>query len=141
MFVQTTISLLSKGNPELGVKLYLHTALAADATYCSQEDSGPDDGFQQIVSELFAQAFQLHEEEIDGTVAQQRCIVNMIGALLACQSLQSGDYEAFITKAAQYAAKLMKKQNQCQMVALCSHLFYAADHVVRTVGVSYSTNC
>ena len=37
------------------------------------------------------------------------------------------DYDALITKTTQYAAKLLKKPDQCKMVALCSHLFYRGD--------------
>jgi len=129
LFVQTTIQMLSKGNPELGVKLYLHTALAADSMLNAHEEQPPVDGSKQIVAELLSQAFLLHEEEAADSSAQQRCIVNMVGTLLACQSVSSGDYEIFITKAAQYAAKLPKKQDQCRMVALCSHLFYPVGKV------------
>jgi len=117
--------MLSKGNPELGVKLYLQTSLAADNMFNTDEDSAAKDIFQKIVCELLTQAFSLYEEEISDSKAQQRCIVNMVGNLLACQSVSNRDYENFITKAAQYAAKLTKKQDQCEMVALCSHLFYS----------------
>ena len=71
------------------------------------------------------QAYSLHDEDVNDGKAQQRCIVNMVGTLLSCQSLAAKDFENFITKTAQYAAKLTKKQDQCQMVALCSHLFYS----------------
>lgn len=127
LFVQTTIQMLSKINSELAVKLYLHTAMAADNMLNGQEEK---QAVHQIVAELLSQAFLLHEEEVTDASIQQRCIVNMVGTLLACQSVSIVDYEKFITKAAQFAAKLLKKQDQCRMVALCSHLFYPVEKLV-----------
>jgi hypothetical protein len=95
---------------------------------------------EQIVGELLSQAFLLHAEEIDDSTVQQRCIVNMVGTLLACQSVAASDYEKFITKTAQYAAKLLKKQDQCRMVALCAHLFYPVGKVVSSLILTHASS-
>merc|ERR1712157_434772 len=50
-------------------------------------------------------------------------ITSMVGTLLQCGSFLKDDYDALITKTTQYAAKLLKKPDQCRMVLLCSHLF------------------
>lgn len=52
-------------------------------------------------------------------------MVSMAGTLLSCQGFDPADYDALATKTAQYAAKLLKKPDQCRMVTLCSHLFWA----------------
>jgi vacuolar protein sorting-associated protein 35 len=52
----------------------------------------------------------------------------MVGTLLALRSISKEDYESLITKTAQFSAKVMKKPDQCQLVALCAHLFYPASH-------------
>merc|ERR1712127_155823 len=49
---------------------------------------------------------------------------------LECTTFEKAEYEALITKTVQYAAKLLKKPDQCRMVCLCSRLFY----VVRKEG-------
>lgn len=116
--------MLSKEYPELGVKLLLHTSVAADTMLNNCLEFDHDNDLRPVLGELLTQAFALHDEEITDSKVQHRCIVNMVGALLACQSLSGSDYEHFITKTAQYAAKVTKKQDQCGMVALCSHLFY-----------------
>jgi vacuolar protein sorting-associated protein 35 len=123
--------MIAKANAELGIKLYLHTALAADnyAALCHQAEFGP------ITYELLSQGFILYEEEIGDTKQQSRNIKPMIGTLLACQSLTKAEYENFTPKAAQYSAKLLKKSDQCQMVALCAHLFYRTGEGVR---ISYA---
>jgi hypothetical protein len=116
--------MLSKRNPELGVKLLLHTSTAADNIFNNSLDFDHENALRPVLGELLTQAFALHDEEITDNKVQRRCVVNMVGALLACESLSGRDYEHFITKTAQYAAKATKKQDQCEMVALCSHLFY-----------------
>lgn len=55
---------------------------------------------------------------------QNRVLLSMIGTLLNCRSFPTEDYEALITKVAQYSNKLLKKPDQCKMITLCSHLFW-----------------
>jgi vacuolar protein sorting-associated protein 35 len=55
---------------------------------------------------------------------QVNAITTMIGILLSCKSHGFKDYETLITKVTQYAARLLKKVDQCKMVVLCSHLFF-----------------
>ena len=68
-------------------------------------------------------AFLLYEIEISDSKAQVRCLTAVIGTLLNCKNFSDDDYEALITKAAQYANKLLRKPDQSRMVVLCSHLF------------------
>ncbi len=44
--------------------------------------------------------------------------------MLQCKFFPAEDYEALVTKVAQYANKLLKKPDQCRMVSLCAHLFW-----------------
>jgi vacuolar protein sorting-associated protein 35 len=120
VFLQKTIAMLAKSNPELGVRLYLQTAATADALAAL----GKRDEFRPIMYELISQAFTLYEDEIGDSKAQSRNIKLLIGTLLACRAMSNEEYESLIPKAAQYSAKLLKKPDQCQMVALCAHLFY-----------------
>ena len=68
-------------------------------------------------------AFLLYEIEISDSKAQVRCLSAVIGTLLNCKNFSDEDYEALITKAAQYANKLLRKPDQSRMIVLCSHLF------------------
>ena len=120
VFVQETISILAKSSPEKAIKFYLESALASDKFGSKREDSS----FGQIAYELIAQSFALCEENSGDSRLQSRCIVAMVGALLACRCLGTEDYESLIMKTAQYSAKMLKKTDQCEMVALCSYLFY-----------------
>lgn len=78
------------------------------------------------------QAFILYEDELTDSKAQVRALVSMAGTLLSCEGFDPADYDALATKTAQYAAKLLKKPDQCRMVTLCSHLFWSPDEVSKT---------
>lgn len=82
-------------------------------------------------------AFLLYEIEISDSKAQVRCLSAVIGTLLNCKNFSDEDYEALITKAAQYANKLLRKPDQSRMVVLCSHLF---SHPNRVRAASSSSN-
>mmetsp|Transcript_28049 Transcript_28049/g.42774 ORF Transcript_28049/g.42774 Transcript_28049/m.42774 type:complete len:1139 (+) Transcript_28049:153-3569(+) len=122
LFIQSTIAMLSSGNPELGLKLYLIAAQSSD----NMAESGTSSDFLiQVTNELLTQGFALYDDEVDDCPTQQRCIVNMVGTLLSINSIPNDKFERFTTKLTQFAAKLMRKQDQCRMVLLCSNLFYA----------------
>lgn len=82
------------------------------------------------------QAFILYEDELTDSKAQVRALVSMAGTLLSCEGFDHADYDSLATKTAQYAAKLLKKPDQCRMVTLCSHLFWAPDEVGVQSGLS-----
>ena len=122
VFIQETIASIAKANIESAIKLYLEMSLVADGfAYSVKEDAT---GFASIGYELLTQAFSLFEESIPDSKGQQRCIQVIIGTLLVSKSLSSEEYEGLITKTAQFAAKVVKKPDQCQLVALCAYLFY-----------------
>jgi hypothetical protein len=75
------------------------------------------------------QAFVLYEDELTDSKTQIRALASMVGTLLKCRNFEEGDYDALITKTTQYAAKLLKKPDQCRMVTLCSHLFWVGAEV------------
>jgi vacuolar protein sorting-associated protein 35 len=122
IFTQETIALLSKRKPETCIKLYLEAALVADKF--GKREEGEEATFGPIAQLFLSQSLSLYEANSDDSRLQSRCVVAIIGTLLACRSLGKEEYECLIMKAAQYAAKVQKKPEQCEMVALCSHLFY-----------------
>ena len=75
------------------------------------------------------QASILYEDELTDSKAQLRALISMVGTLLACRNFNQEDYDTLITKTTQYAAKLLKKPDQCRMVTLCSHLFWVGEAV------------
>lgn len=57
-----------------------------------------------------------------------------IGSLLNCKHFPSEDYEALITKIAQYSNKLLKKPDQSRMISLCSMLFWPPKTTIEATG-------
>lgn len=100
----------------LALKLFLEAAQAADR--CEA------DAFKLISYEFVTQAFLLYEDEVTDSKTQIRALTAMIGTLLQARHFDESDYDALSTKVTQYAAKLLKKPDQCRMVALASHLFF-----------------
>jgi vacuolar protein sorting-associated protein 35 len=106
-------AMASSGYPDLSLRLFLQCALAADQ--CD---------FKAIAYEFVSQASILYEDELTDSKAQVRALSTMVGTLLACRNFNEEDFDTLITKTTQYAAKLLKKPDQCRMVTLSSHLFW-----------------
>lgn len=117
--------------PNLCFSLTLHAAATADncATVASQHGENKED-LNPITYEFMTQALLLYESEISDSKCQPQAITSIVGTLLSFRSLETSEYEALITKTTQYAARLLKKPDQCKMVLLCSHLFFIGEEDV-----------
>ncbi|KAL7465787.1 hypothetical protein ACHAXS_006106, partial [Conticribra weissflogii] len=126
VFLQKTIAMITPNNPELGFKLYLEVAVATDSlAFSTQSDfKNASKEFSSISYDFMTQALLVYEDEVTESKAQIQAITSVVGSLLSCKTFERSDYEALITKTAQYSAKLLKKPDQCRMVCLCSRLFY-----------------
>jgi vacuolar protein sorting-associated protein 35 len=120
------VAVLAPSNAELAFKLYLEIGVATDllAYSTKQHYRSASVEFTSIAYDFLTQAFLVYEDQVSESAAQIRSITSIVGSLLCCKTFEKTDYEALITKTAQYAAKLLKKQDQCRMVCLCSRLFY-----------------
>ena len=138
VFLQKTTAILAPINPELAFKLYLEIATATDLLAFSIKSSSASSSteFSSIAYDFLTQAFLVYEDEVTESNAQVRAITSIVGTLLSCRTFEKTDYEALITKTAQYSAKLLKKPDQCRMVCLCSRLFYAGDKDVSSFCLS-----
>jgi vacuolar protein sorting-associated protein 35 len=122
IFVQESIRNLAKANAEAGVKMYLEAALVADEI----AQKGKKSLYSPVCYEMLTQAYSLYEESVSDSKIQLRCVTAIIGTLTECNAVSESDYESLVTKSAQLSAKLLKKPDQCRMVALCAHLFFPA---------------
>eukprot|EP01038_Epipyxis_sp_PR26KG_P012178 gene12178-16310_t len=112
-FVIEVITALATSHPEPALKLFLNAAQATDEC-----------GYHAISYEFLKEALLIYENDISDSKLQVNVLTSVIGTLLKCKHFPVEDYEALITKVAQYANKLLKKADQCRMVSLCSHLFW-----------------
>jgi vacuolar protein sorting-associated protein 35 len=139
VFIQQTIAPFAKVVPEQGIRLYLEAATTADKLGYAGDDKND---FGAIVYELISQSFALYEEYAAAdSRLQSPCVLAMVGTMLICRSLSKDDYEVLIMKTSKFAAKMLKKPEQCEMVALCAHLFYVVGDDDSTVVYSNPQRC
>lgn len=135
VFLQKTVAMLAPSNPEIAFKLYQEIAVATDllAHSTQQHFESSSSEFTSIAYDFLTQSFLVYEDEITDSTAQVRAITSIVGTLLTCKTFEKTDYEALITKTAQFSAKLLKKPDQCRMVCLCSRLFHVVGKDVSTI--------
>ena len=95
------------------VNLFLQCALTANGCH-----------FEPICYEFLTQAFIVYEDQLTNSKDQFQALELMLCALRNCNNLSPANYDTLATKATQYSSKLLKKKEQCQMVAACAHLFW-----------------
>lgn len=105
------------------MKLYLESSLVAD-DLASRLDSSTKAIYAAIGFGLLSEALTIYEETAAHANVQFRCIQMIIGTLLSFKEISDENYEGLITRTTQFAAKVFKKNEQCQLVALCAYLFY-----------------
>ena len=113
---QTCTELKKHGHSELALRLFLLCAQGAATA-----------GFEPVVYEFFCQAFTTYEEEISDSRQQFATLSMCIGTLrsLPPGGLEADNYDTLAKKCTGMANKLMKKQDSCKGLYLCSHLFWA----------------
>eukprot|EP01035_Chromulina_nebulosa_P024942 gene24942-32502_t len=112
-FVLEIINTMATAHPDHALRLFLQSSQAADQCL-----------YPAIAYEFVKEALLIYESDITDSKSQVRALTSVIGTLLNCANFPNEDYEALITKVAQYANKLLKKPDQSRMVTLCSHLFW-----------------
>jgi len=112
-FVIEAITALATSHPDSAMRLFLQATQAADE--CS---------YHAIAYEFIKEALLIYECEVTDSRQQVPALISFIGALLNCKHFSTEDYEALITKIAQYSNKLLKKPDQCRLISLSSLLFY-----------------
>ncbi|EEY60193.1 vacuolar protein sorting-associated protein 35, putative [Phytophthora infestans T30-4] len=115
-FVHEMVTALASKQDALSVScvhLFLQCALVADG--CA---------FEAVSYEFITQAFIVYEDQITLAREQWRALELMVASLRATRNLSSANYEVLATKTTQYAARLLKKNEQALMVLNCAHLFW-----------------
>lgn len=126
--IEIVNAISASGHPEIALKLFLMSAMSADecaGLAAAQENMASAVApFQAIAYEFMKEALILYETDITDSKSQVRVLKAIIGTLLHCGNFSAEDYDNVTTKLCQYSNKLLKKPDQCQMVSLCSHLFW-----------------
>ena len=131
LFAQATIDTIGDSDGEGATKLCLELCLVADS-FCTRAIATKSvTDYSSIAYEFLSQAFTRYEDSITDSKAQYRCIRLMIGTLLASRKFSKEEYEGLITRVTQFSAKVLKKNDQCELVTRCALLFYPVDPGMR----------
>ena len=114
-FVHKTVSVLVAPAPETALNLWILSAETALAV-----------GLEAIATEFLTQALIAFEEEVPTTSKSQlQALAAIVNGLVTCASkLEKENYDSLSLKTAQFAARLLKKNDQCRAVSMCAHLFW-----------------
>ncbi len=97
--------------PDLSFRLLLNCAQSASET-----------GFQAVAYQFMEKAYTIYEQDISDSVAQFNAM-NLLIPTLATLKLTEEDKMTLLAKTAQHSSRVLKKGDQCALVALVSHLF------------------
>eukprot|EP00899_Mesostigma_viride_P013117 jgi/Mesvir1/21806/Mv04196-RA.3 len=113
----TCASLVEVTHAELALRVLLLAATVA----C-------DCGLERVGSDLFVTACGVYEDEIADTRAQVTALQLLVGSLQQVGAQLTPDSrQPLLHKATLYAARLLRRVDQCRAMALCSHLFWSDD--------------
>ncbi|KAI8469398.1 MAG: vacuolar protein sorting-associated protein 35 [Monoraphidium minutum] len=86
---------------------------------CSEEA-----GLELLTYEFFEQAFTLYEDAIADSRAKVTALQAIVGTLHRCYGLTPDNRDALCQAVAAYAAKLLKRADQCRAACATSHLWW-----------------
>lgn len=98
--------------PRGALSEYVSSALTADG--CDETETSYT---------LFAEALTLYDTQLSDTADQVNALVSFVNALAQMTALSEENYEVLAAKVCQYASKLLKKQDQSRLIAVCATLF------------------
>jgi len=114
-FVANMVEHLTPLAPTLALRLYLQCAQTALSV-----------GEEADAYEFMTQAFVCYEEEISDSRAQLAAVTIASSALHHMHGFDEEHVETICTKATQYAARLLKKPDQCRAVCRASYMFWGS---------------
>ena len=112
-FIIEIVTAMATSYPELSLKMFLEAAQASDSF-----------NYSAIAYEFMKEALLVYETDIIDSRVQVNLLPTIIGTLINCRNFPADDYEALITKIAQYANRLLKTPDRSKMITICSHLFW-----------------
>lgn len=82
----------------------------------------------EIAYDFFTQAFTVYEESLSDSKTQFQALVFMSQTLQKTRSLYKDSYyDSLIVRCTLHGSKLLKRQDQCRAIYLCSHLWWATE--------------
>lgn len=98
--------------PSRAIAEYLSCAATADV--CHEAE---------VCYSLYTEAFTIYEEQVAQSADQITAMTSFINSLSQLRYTSPESYDVLSTKVCQYCSKLLRKQDQSLLIALCANLF------------------
>lgn len=120
-FIHESITALNHYYPVVALKLWIQGAKVAD-----------EFGYDEITYEFASRAFLAYEEHITDSKQQYSTLILFIGTLYTYTHIDAENYDRLYTQLIKYTTKLIRNEDQCRLLCMCSKLFWQ-DEQVRAV--------
>jgi len=112
-FVHKICQIYGNHCPELGFRVWLQGALAAD--HCGQGEIG---------YEFYSQAFLCYEEKVTDSNEQYEALLCAIAGLQSVQKMEQENFDTLRSKCVQHSQRLLKQPHCARTLTLCAHLYW-----------------
>eukprot|EP01022_Parablepharisma_sp_SALTPOND_P000708 TRINITY_DN1044_c0_g2_i1.p1 TRINITY_DN1044_c0_g2~~TRINITY_DN1044_c0_g2_i1.p1 ORF type:complete len:857 (+),score=97.29 TRINITY_DN1044_c0_g2_i1:113-2683(+) len=116
-FVYQAIDTIGQAYPDSAIRLFLQGVLAMNDVVA------PGSETEELGYQFASQALVLYQDELTDTDSKFRAITLIIGTLQKATFFSPDNFETLTTNTTQYCAKLLKKQDQCKALLMCTHMF------------------
>ncbi len=115
-FVYQAIDSIGTAYPETALRLFLQGVLAMNGAVV------PGSEVEELGYQFASQALVLYQDQLTDAESKFRAITVIIGTLQRAIFFSPDNFETLITNTVQYCAKLLRKQDQCRALLMCTHL-------------------
>ncbi len=116
-FVYQTIDAIGQAYPDTAIRLFLQGVLSMNGVVAPGSDT------EELGYQFASQALVLYQDELTDTDSKFRAITLIIGTLQKATFFSADNFETLTTNATQYCTTLLKKQDQCRAILMCTHMF------------------
>ncbi len=114
------ITAISSATPEGCVKLLLQGVLSLNMSGSRGED------IEKLSAQYLNKVLSIYQDEIADSDLKFKSLTLIIGTLEKITLLSAENFAALAKKVIQHCTKLLKKQDQCRSILMCSHVFASA---------------
>jgi vacuolar protein sorting-associated protein 35 len=121
--------------PQECIRLYLNGALAINGTGLESEQVG------KLIDQYLVKSFTIYQEELANSNIKLRSLTFIIGTLEKMTLLSSDSFNILAKRVIQFCTKLLRKQDQCKSILICSHIFASENQVNAKLTIDGSREC